>query len=296
MENMISVEDHHGIAVIRLAHGKVSALDVELCHAITTTVRGHADAGAIVLTGTGPVFSAGVDLRRIRDGGASYVAEFLPMLDEAFLALFDTPRPVVAAVNGHALAGGCLLAAACDLRLMSGGAIGVTEMLVGLPFPLAGLEIMRHAFGQATDRLVFAAEKVEAAAARACGLVDELVGPDDLMNRAIERARALALIPAATYAQTKEQLHRPAKQLIDAGRALGDQARITAAWQSAAARRRRPVPRYSRPASHKLIEPTPDHKEAGPRRRSACRIARSRDGYGRGTRAGPRRSRAPRGS
>ena len=235
MENMISVEDHHGVAVIRLAHGKVSALDVELCHAITTTVRGHADAGAIVLTGTGPVFSAGVDLRRIRDGGASYVAEFLPMLDEAFLALFDTPRPVVAALNGHALAGGCLLAAACDLRLMSGGAIGVTEMLVGLPFPLAGLEIMRHAFGQATDRLVFTAEKVEAPAAHACGLVDELVGPDDLMNRAIERARALASIPAATYAQTKEQLHRPAKQLIDAGRALGDQARITAAWQSPAA-------------------------------------------------------------
>ena len=91
MENMISVEDHHGVAVIRLAHGKVSALDIELCHAITTTVRGHADAGAIVLTGTGPVFSAGVDLRRIRDGGASYVAEFLPMLDEAFLAL-STPR------------------------------------------------------------------------------------------------------------------------------------------------------------------------------------------------------------
>jgi enoyl-CoA hydratase len=115
---------------------------------------------------------------------------------------------------------------------MSAGAIGVTEMLVGLPFPLVGLEIMRHAFGPATDRLVFTAEKVEAAAAHACGLVDELVGPDDLMNRALERAQALALIPAATYAQTKEQLHRPARQLIDAGRALGDQARITAAWQS----------------------------------------------------------------
>jgi enoyl-CoA hydratase len=115
---------------------------------------------------------------------------------------------------------------------MPAGAIGVTEMLVGLPFPLAGLEIMRHAFGPATDRLVFTAEKVEAAAAHARGLVDEFVGPDDLMNRALERARALALIPAATYARTKEQLHRPAKQLIDAGRALGDQARITAAWQS----------------------------------------------------------------
>jgi enoyl-CoA hydratase len=232
MEHMISVEDHGNVAVVRLAHGKVSALDIELCRAITLIMRAHTDAAAIVLTGTGSVFSAGVDLRRIRDGGRSYIAEFLPALDEAFLAVFDAPRPVVAAINGHALAGGCLLAAACDLRLMSAGRIGVTEMPVGLPFPLAGLEIMRYAFGPATNRLVFTAEKMGAAAAHARGLVDELVGSNELMNRALQRAQALAAIPTATYALTKEQLHRPTKQLIDEGRTLGDEARIAAVWQS----------------------------------------------------------------
>ena len=164
---------------------KSCALDIEFCHVITETIRAHADAKAIVLTCTGTVFSAGVDLRRVHDGGVSYIAEFLPALDEPFLALFEAPRPVVAAINGHALAGGCLLAAACDLRLMSGGAIGVTEMLVGLPFPLAGLEIMRYAFGGVTGRSVLTAEKLDAAAARACGLIDELVDPDELMPRAL---------------------------------------------------------------------------------------------------------------
>lgn len=235
MTPMISVENRDGVAVIRLEHGKVSALDIELCQAISTTMHEHAEAAAIVLTGTGTVFSAGVDLRRIRDGGPSYIAQFLPALDKAFLAVFDAPRPVVAAINGHALAGGCLLTAACDLRVMSSGTIGVTEMPVGLPFPLAGLEIMRYAFGPATNRLVFTAEKVNAAAAHARGLVDELIDPHELIDRALERARELAAIPSATYALTKDQLHRPAKQLIDAGRALGDEARIVAAWQAPAA-------------------------------------------------------------
>jgi enoyl-CoA hydratase len=157
---------------------KSCALDIEFCHVITETIRAHADAKAIVLTCTGTVFSAGVDLRRVHDGGVSHIAEFLPALDEAFLALFDAPRPVVAAINGHALAGGCLLAAACDLRLMSAGTIGVTEMM-------AGLQIMRYAFGGVTGRSVLTAEKLDAAAAHACGLIDELVDPDELMPRAL---------------------------------------------------------------------------------------------------------------
>ena len=113
---MISVEEHDGVALVRLDHGKVNALDLELLTAITATMSRLADAPAVVLTGARTVFSAGVDLRRIADGGPAYVREFLPALSQAFLAVFDHPRPLVAAVNGHALAGGCVLAAACDLR------------------------------------------------------------------------------------------------------------------------------------------------------------------------------------
>ena len=228
---MIRVDRDGDVAVVRLEHGKVNALDVELLRAISATMHDLADAGAVVLTGSERAFSAGVDLRRIVDGGAAYGEEFLPALSEAFLAVFDCPRPVVAANNGHAIAGGCVLAAAADVRLMSGGTIGLTELLVGVQFPTVPLEISRHAFGPRVDRLALTGETFGPDDALRLGLIDEVVGADDLLQAAIKRAAALAVIPAAVYAATKEQLHRPARTRIHDRRGVDDR-EATAVWTS----------------------------------------------------------------
>ena len=146
---LLDVEQRSGVTVLRLRHGKVNALDVDLLRAITVAMREAPPDAAVVITGAGNAFSAGVDLKRIVDGGHSYVREFLPLLSAAFMAVFDHPGPVVAAINGHAIAGGCVLAAACDLRLMSRGTIGLAELSVGVPFPQAAVEILRYAIRQA---------------------------------------------------------------------------------------------------------------------------------------------------
>ena len=151
---MIETADHDGIAVLTLNHGPVNALDLELLTAVPESLAAVASARAVVLTGRGRSFSAGVDLKQIVNGGVPYVEMFLPALSLAMLSLFEHPAPVVAAVNGHALAGGCVLAAACDIRLMSGGTIGLTELTVGVPFPTVPLEIMRHAAGPALEAMV----------------------------------------------------------------------------------------------------------------------------------------------
>jgi enoyl-CoA hydratase len=226
---MIDVQRRDGVAVIELRHGRVNALDLELVRALTATIRELAET-PVVLTGRGSVFSGGVDLRRLLDGGADYVARFLPALDEALLAVFDAPGPVVAAINGHAIAGGCILAVACDVRLMSGGTIGVPELLVGLPFPVAGLEIMRHASGPAVDELALTGRRLDAAAAVAMGLVHEIVPMESLLEEAVDRARSLAQIPPLTYRLTKEQLRGDARQRIEAARRAHSEG-IVAAWQ-----------------------------------------------------------------
>jgi enoyl-CoA hydratase len=219
---VIEREDIDGIAVLRLAHGPVNAMDLELCQAIAGAFRALvADpARAVVITGGGRAFSAGVDLRRLLDGGPEYVDRFLPALNDGFRAVFELAKPVVAAVNGHAVAGGAVLAAAADHVLMAdgGGRIGVPEIVVGVPFPRVPLEVLRYAVGDvAARRLVVGAQTHPPAAAAALGLVDEVVPADELLDRALAAGRRLAAdIPPDTFAVTKGQLRREHIQRMDA--------------------------------------------------------------------------------
>jgi enoyl-CoA hydratase len=227
---VITVEDKEGIALVRLGHGKVNALDLELLEAIASTFTALADARAIVLTGAGRAFSAGVDLRRIVDGGPAYVAEFVPALSRAFHAVFDCPRPVVGAVNGHAIAGGCILALACDFTLMSAGSIGLTELLVGVPFPASAFEIAWWAVGAPIAPLIMTSRTLPPDEARASGLVHEVVTPDALIDAALAHATRLGAVPVRAFAMTKQQLRRDARLRIRETEASDSD--VTAVWQA----------------------------------------------------------------
>lgn len=234
----ITIERSAGVALLRMAHGKANALDLSLCHQLIAALGEieRADDRAVVLTGTGGIFSAGVDLLQIRDGGTAYLKEFLPALSDVFLTLFDFPRPVVAAVNGHAIAGGAVLAAACDHRLMNAerGTIGVTELLVGVPFPLVATEILRCAYGAGVARLAFFGQTYPATEAAARNLVDETVAPDAVVTRALSVAGTLGAVPVSAFAHTKAQLHRPFDERIGENR-VGDDERVLELWSSAEA-------------------------------------------------------------
>ena len=232
---MLTTEDRGDVTVVRIEHGRVGAMDAELLDALTDAVR--ACDRALVLTGTGSAFSAGVDLRRILDGGRPYTEKFLTALSRMFRAVFDHPRPTVAAVNGHAIAGGCVLALACDVRLMSGGRIGLSELAVGVPFPTSALEIVRHALGTNAGRAVLRAETVGPEQALALGMVHEVVPADALLPRALELAAELATRAPEAYRLAKTQLHRPADEAIAATTAEDDAA-VLAGWTSEDTRRR----------------------------------------------------------
>ena len=213
---MIHREDHDDVATIRIDHGRVGALDTELCTELSSTLRSLvADpAHAVVLTGTGGSFSAGVDLRRIVEGGADYVQEFFPALSELFSAAFALGKPLVAAVNGHAIAGGCVLAAAADVVSMAegGAGIGLPELKVGVPFPRIALEVVGHRVGDVVlRRMVVGALTYTPEQARDFGLVDEIVPADELVERArASAARLASQTPSDTFAATKAALRREA--------------------------------------------------------------------------------------
>ncbi len=213
---MISVERPGSTAVLRMAHGKVNALDVEMCQTIPETLKRVFEDGyrAVALTADGPAFSAGLDLFRLLDGGPDYADQLLAALSEALLALFRYPLPVVAAVNGHAIAGGAVIACACDYRLAADGParIGVSELAVGVPYPLSALEIVRYATGAHAEEVIFTARTYSLPEAQARGFLHEVVPAQELMSRALSIAETLGQVPSAAYQATKQGLRGP---LID---------------------------------------------------------------------------------
>lgn len=215
---MIERESRDGILTLRLAHGKASALDVELFEALGRELDAAHDARALVLTGTGSIFSAGVDLFRITDGGDEYVRRFFPMLSDFVRRLFTFPKPVVAAANGHAIAGGGVMVLAGDYRLMAEGKgrIGLPELLVGVPLPGAVVEAVRFAVSpDRVQKVLYTGYTFSPAEALANGVVDEVTEPDALLARAHQAAAQLADLPPEVFAMTKERLRAPAVERMD---------------------------------------------------------------------------------
>ena len=198
------------VTVLAFDHGPVSALDLEFLLALRQELAELSDLGtALVLTGTGSSFSAGVDLFRILNGGDEYVAQFIPALSGAFDDLFAYSRPVVAAVNGHAIAGGCIIACCADHRFMADGRgrIGVPELLLGAAFPASALAAVRSATGDVgVADLVYSGATLLPPEAQRRGLVDEVVPEGEVLDRAIDKAEQLASLVPATFAHTKRSL------------------------------------------------------------------------------------------
>lgn len=234
-DTMIEITHADGVRVLRLAHGKASALDLELLRAIDEAFAREEDspARAVVLTGTGSIFSAGVDLFRVVDGGRAYLAEFLPALDACLRRLLAFGKPLVAAINGHAIAGGFVMACASDRRILARGraTYGAPELEVGVPFPPAALELVRLGCPPGALREIALESRIfgcEDCLAR--GLVDELVPPEALLDRALECATKLSAPPARSFAITKRLLRRPAIERLEREGSRSEE--ILDAWAS----------------------------------------------------------------
>jgi enoyl-CoA hydratase len=206
-------------AVLALASDKVNALDREVLEEISTFVEfceQDPEVGALVVTGEGSVFSAGLNVNEVLSNEKSYTDVLLAALNAALVRLFRCPKPTVAAINGSAIAGGCLLACACDKRIISEEAkIGVTELRVGVSFPIVAIELLQHACGSRAEQLILGAELLGADEACRRGLVHQSVPRSELQATAMSAAEQLASLDARAYALAKASTRRAALSAMD---------------------------------------------------------------------------------
>ncbi len=200
-----------GVCVITLDRPPANAIDEtllgDLANALEEARRDDA-VRAVVLTGAGAFFSGGFDFSAPRRD-ASAARRIQELYRETHLELLALPKPTVAMMRGHAIAGGMVLVLACDYRLGLDGdyKVGLNELAVGAAFPRVALEIVRLRLAPArASELLLGAALYPASQALRLGVVDEMFEADKLEETVLRRAARLGAFPRQAFAHTKAAL------------------------------------------------------------------------------------------
>jgi enoyl-CoA hydratase len=219
---MIEVVHQGPIAIVTLRRPPANAMNLEFTGEIATVFQGlgqDRSVRSLVLTGQGKSFCAGVDLKALPSFDEIYQRRMVDALNRAFYAVYSCPVPVVGAINGHAIAGGLVLALCCDWRIAAKAQFlaGLAEVRVGVPYPVAAMEVARQELRPDVARqLVLFGQNVTAAAAVQAGVFDEMVDSEALLERALAKAHEFVALPQTAFARSKRQLRSRAYAAIEA--------------------------------------------------------------------------------
>lgn len=197
-ERWVKVEVAEGVATVTVDRQEaLNALNTEIVdalHRVFHALGKDESVRAVILTGAGKAFVAGADIKEMADFTPAQARAFSRRGQRVFSEIEAFPRPVIAAVNGFALGGGCELAMACDVRIASEKAkLGQPEVNLGVTPGFGGTQRLARLVGRSKAKLLLlTGELVGAERALALGLVDEVVAPDTLMARCREVATLVA--------------------------------------------------------------------------------------------------------
>jgi enoyl-CoA hydratase len=216
----VLLEKHDAITVLRLNRPPANAFCLEFGREIEAALDSGAvrDAKGLVLTGTGHFFSGGLDLKIVPTYSSEEQRDFLAILNRVIGRLYACPIPVVAAVNGHAIAGAFILVLATDYRIGPTGTaqFGLTEARVGIPFPAVPMIILHAECAPQDVRYsTLFARTFGSDEAQRRGMLDELQRPEAVLERAVEIAGDMASMPADGYRRVKYQVRQAAIEKIE---------------------------------------------------------------------------------
>ena len=222
MGELVRLEVDGAVATIRLDRPPMNALNAELqddLKAVAAEVSRRSDIRAVVLYGGQKIFAAGADIKEMADLSSTDMVQRSGALQSSFTAVARIPKPVIAAVTGYALGGGCELALTADLRIAADDAkFGQPEILLGLIPGAGGTQRLPRLVGPAIAKdLIFTGRMVDATEALAIGLVNRVVPAADTYSEAAALAQRLARGPAYALRAAKEAIDRGLETDLDTG-------------------------------------------------------------------------------
>jgi enoyl-CoA hydratase/carnithine racemase len=228
MADEVRLEVDGAIATIRIDRPKMNALNGAVQQGIRDAAleaSGRDDIRGVVLYGGPKVFAAGADIKEMAPLGYTDMASRAAALQSCFTAVARIPKPVVAAVNGYALGGGCELALCADRRIVASDAmLGQPEILLGIIPGAGGTQRLPRLVGPAKAKdLCFTGRFVAAEEALAIGLVDEVVDPETVYDAAVRWLTQFAKGPAHALRAAKEAVDRGLEVDLETGLAIEKQ-------------------------------------------------------------------------
>jgi enoyl-CoA hydratase/carnithine racemase len=209
-ETLIHVDKHEQVAMARLTRGTTNAINLTLVQEMTAVLREvKADTAihSLILTSSNEkFFSIGFDIPHLIECSQEKLGAFYHAFNQMCLELFILPKPTLAVINGHAIAGGCILTLCCDYRFMAQGRklMGLNEIKLGLPVPYVADCILRNLVGIRYAREIMdTGDFYPPQTSLQMGLVDHVLPIEELGASVMEKALALGSSPQQAYALIK---------------------------------------------------------------------------------------------
>jgi 3,2-trans-enoyl-CoA isomerase len=211
----VLVSTDGGIATVTLNRGKVNALNESTVEEIRNsfeTLENNQDVRAIIFTGHGKFFSFGFDIPEFLSYSKNEFIRYLEKFTSLCTYLFLYPKPIIAALNGHAIAGGCMLATTCDYRLMvsDNAKISLNEINFGSSVFASSVDILRFCVGSINaQRVLYSGAMFSAEEAKRLALIDKIISQDELMEKTQDVAEDFARKDSAAFRSMKQLLRKP---------------------------------------------------------------------------------------
>ena len=209
-QKMIRIEYHNKVAIVKLDRNVTNALNLEFVNELTETlkkVKHNSDVYSLVLSSSNEkFFSIGFDIPQLFELSRNDFRVFYQAFNRLCMNLYTFPKLIIAAITGHAVAGGCILALCCDYRFIADGRkkMGLNEIKLGVPVPYPVDCILRQIVGFRNAREIMdTGEFYESEKLLQMGMVDLILSLDQLLLKSIERAKLLGALSQDAFAMIK---------------------------------------------------------------------------------------------
>ena len=216
----VKINKNQGVGILRLERGKVNAINGEVVQQLSDSLAAFetdSSIKAVLLTGTGSFFSFGFDVPEFLSYTKEAFLEYIEAFTSLYTYMFTYPKPMIAALNGHTIAGGCMLALSCDRRIMVTGKakISLNEIGFGSSVFAGSVEMLRVCVGDRNAaNILHTGAMYSAEEARRLGLVDEKVNEYELMERATTLAASFGEKSPSAYSSIKSLLRKPVAEVM----------------------------------------------------------------------------------